>query len=562
MSAWAPAAAAQRWEWPISSVRSAAAALDTLEASSEVRGAPADDGLEEVRAATDEVVVLDYGGQYSQLIARRVRECGVFSELLPYHVGAAEVARRRPKGVILSGGPASVYADGAPRLEPALLELGVPVLGICYGMQLIALELGGRVQGAEVGEFGRSQLTVSEPGRLLAGTPGEQTCWMSHRDTVFAPPPGFAALAASTASPVAAFESDERGVYGIQFHPEVVHTPYGQQVLTNFLTDICGCEQGWSPASVIEDQISRIRAQVGEHGRAICGLSGGVDSSVAALLVHRAIGDRLTCVFVDHGLMRKNEGAQVIQAFRDQFEVPLVAVDAEDRFLAKLKGVSDPERKRKLIGAEFIRVFEEEAARLQDVEFLVQGTLYSDVIESGGGTGAATIKSHHNVGGLPDDLQFTLVEPLRALFKDEVRAVGAELGLPERLVWRQPFPGPGLAIRVVGGEATKARLDILREADSILQDEIRKAGLYRDLWQSFCVLPDIHTVGVQGDERTYGNVIAIRAVTSDDAMTADWARLPYDLLEQIASRMINEIRPVGRVVLDITSKPPGTIEWE
>jgi GMP synthase (glutamine-hydrolysing) len=515
-----------------------------------------------VRAATDEVVVLDYGGQYSQLIARRVRECGVFSELLPHHVGAAEVARRRPKGVILSGGPASVYAEGAPPLEPALLELGVPVLGICYGMQLLALELGGRVQGAEVGEFGRSQLTVSEPGRLLAGTPGEQTCWMSHRDTVFAPPPGFTALAASTASPVAAFESPERGVYGIQFHPEVVHTPYGQQVLTNFLTDICGCERGWSPASVIEDQIARIRAQVGEHGRAICGLSGGVDSSVAALLVHRAIGDRLTCVFVDHGLMRKNEGAQVVKAFRDQFEVPLVAVDAEDRFLARLQGVSDPERKRKIIGAEFIRVFEEEAANLDDVNFLVQGTLYSDVIESGGGTGAATIKSHHNVGGLPEDLQFELVEPLRALFKDEVRAVGAELGLPERLVWRQPFPGPGLAIRVVGGEATKERLDILREADSILQEEIRSAGLYRDLWQSFCVLPDIRTVGVQGDERTYGHVIAIRAVTSDDAMTADWARLPYDLLERIASRMINEIRPVGRVVLDITSKPPGTIEWE
>jgi GMP synthase (glutamine-hydrolysing) len=486
----------------------------------------------------------------------------VFSELLPFHVGAAEVARRRPKGVILSGGPASVYADGAPPLEPALLELGVPVLGICYGMQLLALELGGRVQGAEVGEFGRSQLTVAEPGRLLAGTPAEQTCWMSHRDTVFAPPPGFAALAASTASPVAAFESAERGIYGIQFHPEVVHTPYGQQVLTNFLTEICGCEQGWSPASVIEDQIARIRDQVGEHGRAICGLSGGVDSSVAALLVHRAIGDRLTCVFVDHGLMRKNEGAQVVQAFRDHFKVPLVAVDAEDRFLDKLRGVSDPERKRKIIGAEFIRVFEEEAALLDDVEFLVQGTLYSDVIESGGGTGAATIKSHHNVGGLPEDLQFGLVEPLRALFKDEVRAVGAELGLPERLVWRQPFPGPGLAIRVVGGEATKERLDILREADSILQEEIRAAGLYRDLWQSFCVLPDIRTVGVQGDERTYGHVIAIRAVTSDDAMTADWARLPYDLLEQIASRMINEIRPVGRVVLDITSKPPGTIEWE
>ena len=542
-------------------MRSAAAALDTLEESGEVRGAPADDGLEDVRAATDEVVVLDYGGQYSQLIARRVRECGVFSELLPHHVGAAEVARRRPKGVILSGGPASVYADGAPPLETALLELGVPVLGICYGMQLIALELGGRVQGAEVGEFGRSQLTVSEPGRLLAGTPAEQTCWMSHRDTVFAPPPGFVALAASTASPVAAFESAERGIYGIQFHPEVVHTPYGQQVLTNFLTDICGCDQGWSAASVIEDQIERIRAQVGD-GRAICGLSGGVDSSVAALLVHRAIGDRLTCVFVDHGLMRKNEGAQVVAAFRDHFKVPLVAVDAEDRFLERLKGVSDPERKRKIIGAEFIRVFEEEAAKLDDVAFLVQGTLYSDVIESGGGTGAATIKSHHNVGGLPEDLEFQLVEPLRALFKDEVRAVGAELGLPERLVWRQPFPGPGLAIRVVGGEATRERLDILREADAILQEEIRRAGLYRDLWQSFCVLPDIRTVGVQGDERTYGHVIAIRAVTSDDAMTADWARLPYDLLEQIASRMINEIRPVGRVVLDITSKPPGTIEWE
>jgi GMP synthase (glutamine-hydrolysing) len=540
---------------------SAAAALDAEEASGEVKGAPVDDGLDEVRAATDEVVVLDYGGQYSQLIARRVRECGVFSELLPYHVGAAEVARRRPKGVILSGGPASVYAEGAPPLERELLELGIPVLGICYGMQLIALALGGKVQGAEVGEFGRSQLTVTDNGRLLAGTPAEQTCWMSHRDTVFAPPPGFTALASSTASPVAAFESAEQGVYGIQFHPEVVHTPYGQQVLTNFLTDVCGCQRDWSPASVIEDQIARIRAQVGE-GRAICGLSGGVDSSVAALLVHRAIGDRLICVFVDHGLMRKNEGEQVILAFRDHFKVPLVAVDAEDRFLAKLKGVSDPERKRKIIGTEFIRVFEEEANRLDDVQFLVQGTLYSDVIESGGGTGAATIKSHHNVGGLPEDLEFSLVEPLRALFKDEVRAVGAELGLPERLVWRQPFPGPGLAIRVVGGEATRERLDMLREADAILQDEIRKAGLYRDLWQSFCVLPDIRTVGVQGDERTYGNVIAIRAVTSDDAMTADWARLPYDLLEQIASRMINEIRPVGRVVLDITSKPPGTIEWE
>ncbi|HET9075137.1 MAG TPA: glutamine-hydrolyzing GMP synthase [Solirubrobacteraceae bacterium] len=512
-------------------------------------------------AQANSVVVLDYGGQYSQLIARRVRECGVFSTLLPHHVGAAEVAKLHPQGLILSGGPASVYADNAPALDPGLLELGIPVLGICYGMQLLALELGGRVEGAEVGEFGRSQLSVGVSGRLLAHTPEQQTCWMSHRDTVFAAPPQFTALASSTASPVAAFESLSREIYGIQFHPEVVHTPYGQQVLQNFLLDICRCDGSWSAASVIEEQVARIREQVGD-GHAICGLSGGVDSTVAALLVHRAIGERLTCVFVDGGLMRKNEGEQVVAAFRDHFHVPLVAVDAEERFLAKLKGVTDPERKRKVIGTEFIRVFEEQALQLQDAKFLVQGTLYSDVIESGGGTGTATIKSHHNVGGLPEDLEFTLVEPLRTLFKDEVRAVGAELGLPERFVWRQPFPGPGLAIRIVGGEVTRERLDILREADAILQEEIRAAGLYRDLWQSFCVLPDIRTVGVQGDERTYGNVIVIRAVTSDDAMTADWARLPYDLLEQISRRLINEIRPVGRVVLDITSKPPGTIEWE
>jgi GMP synthase (glutamine-hydrolysing) len=526
--------------------------------ASEPAGEVLTGGIPEVN---EEVIVLDYGGQYSQLIARRVRDCGVFSELLPSHTPIEQIEMRKPRGIILSGGPASVYAEGAPRLERGLLELGVPVMGICYGMQLLVHELGGRVEEAEVGEFGRSDLTVTEPGTLLKGMPREQTCWMSHRDTVIEPPPGFTALASSSVSPVAAVEDATRGIYGIQFHPEVVHTPYGQEILTRFLTEVCGCERTWSAAGIVEDQIARIRRQVGD-GQVICGLSGGVDSSVAALLVHRAVGDQLTCVFVDHGLMRKDEGEQVVSAFRDTFKVPIVAVDAEERFLEKLKGVSEPEAKRKAIGAEFIRVFEEEAAKLDGANYLVQGTLYSDVIESGGGTGAATIKSHHNVGGLPDDLKFELVEPLRALFKDEVRAVGAALGLPERLVWRQPFPGPGLAIRIVGGEATKERLDVLREADHILQEEIRRAGLYRDLWQSFCVLPDVRTVGVQGDERTYGYVVVVRAVTSDDAMTADWARLPYDLLETIASRMINELREVNRVVLDITSKPPGTIEWE
>ena len=513
-------------------------------------------------AATDEVLVLDFGGQYSQLIARRVRECGVFAELLPHHVPLEEVTRRRPKGLVLSGGPASVYAEAAPKLRQELLELGVPVLGICYGMQAMVLELGGRVEGAEVGEFGRSRLTVGSPGRLLAGTPDDQSCWMSHRDTVFEAPPGFAELAASTESPVAAIEHTERGLYGIQFHPEVVHTPYGTQILETFLRDICGCEMTWSAESVIEEQVARIREQVGD-GKVICGLSGGVDSSVAALLTYRAVGDQLTCVFVDHGLMRKNEGNQVVAAFRDHFKVPLIAVDAEQRFLDRLAGVTEPERKRKIIGEEFIRVFEQQASKLGNPGYLVQGTLYSDVIESGGGTGAATIKSHHNVGGLPEDLEFELVEPLRMLFKDEVRKVGAELGMTDRLVWRQPFPGPGLAIRVVSGEVTKERLEILRDADAILQDEIREAGLYRELWQSFCVLPaDLRSVGVQGDERTYGYVVVIRAVTSDDAMTADWARLPYDLLERVASRMINEIAQVNRVTLDITSKPPGTIEWE
>jgi GMP synthase (glutamine-hydrolysing) len=513
-------------------------------------------------AATDEVLVLDFGGQYSQLIARRVRERGVFAELLPHHAPLEEITRRQPRALILSGGPASVYSEGAPRLRHELLELGIPVLGICYGMQAMVLELGGRVQGAEVGEFGRSHLTVTAHGRLLQGLPAEQTCWMSHRDTVYEAPPGFVALASSTESPVAAIESPERDLYGIQFHPEVVHTPYGSAILETFLREIAGCDMEWNAASVIDEQVARIREQVGD-GKVICGLSGGVDSSVAALLTYRAVGEQLTCVFVDHGLMRKNEGNQVVAAFRDQFQVPLIAVDAEHRFLDRLAGVSEPERKRKIIGEEFIRVFEQQAEKLGNPRYLVQGTLYSDVIESGGGTGAATIKSHHNVGGLPEDLELELVEPLRTLFKDEVRQVGAELGLPARLVWRQPFPGPGLAIRVVSGEVTKERLEILRDADFILQDEIRGAGLYRELWQSFCVLPaDLRSVGVQGDERTYGYVVVIRAVTSDDAMTADWARLPYDLLERVASRMINEIAQVNRVTLDITSKPPGTIEWE
>jgi GMP synthase (glutamine-hydrolysing) len=508
------------------------------------------------------VLVLDFGGQYSQLIARRIREIGVFSELLPHDTPIEKIRERNPRGLVLSGGPASVYAEGAPKLDTALLELGIPVLGICYGMQVMVHDLGGKVEQAPSGEFGRAQLEVLEPGRLLEGLPTEQQCWMSHRDTVFTPPPGFTALASSPESPVAATEDVERGLYGIQFHPEVVHTPHGGEILIRFLREIAGCEERWSPASVIDEQVAAIRAQVGE-GRAVCGLSGGVDSATAALLVHKAIGDRLTCVFVDHGLMRKDEGEQVVAAFREQMGVPLVHVQAADRFIDKLEGVTEPEAKRKIIGEEFIRVFEEEALKIEDAKFLVQGTLYSDVIESGGdGRAAATIKSHHNVGGLPEDIDLELVEPLRMLFKDEVRAVAAELGLPDKFVWRQPFPGPGLGIRIVGGEVTRERLEIVRDADAILQEEVRSAGLYRELWQSFCVLPVVRSVGVQGDERSYAYPVVIRAVTSDDAMTADWARLPYDLLERVSNRIINEVRGVNRVTLDVTSKPPGTIEWE
>ncbi len=511
--------------------------------------------------ASEQVLVLDFGGQYSQLIARRIRECGVYSELLPHDIPLEEIERRKPRGIVLSGGPASVYSEGAPPLRPELLELGIPVLGICYGMQLMVHELGGKVEQAPAGEFGRTSLVLTEGGRLLDGLPLEQQCWMSHRDTVFEPPPGWTALAASPESPVAACEDTAKGLYGIQFHPEVVHTPHGTEILTRFLREIAGCRERWSPASVIDEQVEAIRKQVGE-ARVICGLSGGVDSATAAALVHRAVGDQLTCVLVDHGLMRKNEADQVVAAM-EELGVNLIKVDAEARLLDRLAGVDDPERKRMIIGEEFIRVFEDEAAKLEGVGFLVQGTLYSDVIESGGdGREADTIKSHHNVGGLPEDLGFDLVEPLRMLFKDEVRAVAAELGLSERVVWRQPFPGPGLAIRIVGGEVTKERLDILRDADAILQEEIKAASLYRELWQSFCVLPVVRSVGVQGDGRTYAYPIVIRAVTSKDAMTADWARLPYDLLERVSNRIINEIPQVNRVALDVSSKPPATIEWE
>jgi GMP synthase (glutamine-hydrolysing) len=507
------------------------------------------------------VLVVDLGGQYSQLIARRVREARVYSELVSHRLSAQQIAARKPAALVLSGGPASVYAEGAPLVDPEIFELGVPTLGICYGMQLMARDLGGEVDRTGVSEFGKTELEATGSA-LFHHLPPEQTVWMSHRDSVTKPPAGAEVTASSPTTPIAAFEQRDRKLYGVQFHPEVVHTPHGQEILKNFLYEIAGVPPTWTPAAVIEEQVERIRTAIGGE-RVLCALSGGVDSAVAALLVHKAVGDQLTCVFVDHGLLRENEAEQVVETFSGHFRVPLVHVQAQRRFLDRLAGVSDPEEKRKIVGEEFIRVFEEEAEKLGAVRFLVQGTLYSDVIESGGADDgvAAKIKSHHNVGGLPEDMEMELVEPLRLLFKDEVRRVGEELGLPERMVWRQPFPGPGLAIRIIG-DVTEERLAILRRADAVLLEEIRRADLYRDLWQSFAVLPAIRSVGVQGDERTYAYPVVIRAVTSEDAMTADWARLPYELLEVVSSRIINEIPGVNRVVYDVSSKPPATIEWE
>lgn len=513
------------------------------------------------------VLVVDFGAQYAQLIARRVRESRVFSEVVPHTITVEEIAAKKPAAVILSGGPSSVYADGAPRLDAGLFDLGIPVFGICYGFQAMAQALGGTVAKTGTREYGRTELNV-DGGVLHGGLPATQPVWMSHGDAVTDAPAGFTVTGTSAGAPVAAFEDRARRLAGVQYHPEVLHSPHGQQVLSRFLHELAGIPAGWTPANIAESLIGAVREQIGD-GHAICGLSGGVDSAVAAALVQRAIGDRLTCVFVDHGLLRAGEREQVQQDFVASTGAKLVTVDAVDKFLGELKGVSDPEEKRKIIGREFIRSFEDavtgivaEQGGTGSVEFLVQGTLYPDVVESGGGTGTANIKSHHNVGGLPDDLEFALVEPLRLLFKDEVRAVGRELGLPEEIVGRQPFPGPGLAIRIVG-EVTGDRLATLRQADAIAREELTAAGLDGQIWQCPVVLlADVRSVGVQGDGRTYGHPIVLRPVTSEDAMTADWTRLPYEVLERISTRITNEVAEVNRVVLDVTSKPPGTIEWE
>ncbi|WP_426592966.1 glutamine-hydrolyzing GMP synthase [Cellulomonas sp. McL0617] len=519
-------------------------------------------------ASTDHrpVLVVDFGAQYAQLIARRVREANVYSEIVPHTASVADLLAKNPAAIILSGGPSSVYAAGAPFVDPALFEAGVPVLGICYGFQAMAAALGGTVAQTGQREYGGTAVSVTSPGTVLAGSPENQTVWMSHGDAVHAAPEGFSVLATSSGSPVAAFEDRSRRLFGVQWHPEVKHSPLGQKALENFLYEGAGLAPDWNAGNVVAEQVEKIRAQVGS-ARVICGLSGGVDSSVAAALVQKAVGSQLTCVFVDHGLLRSGEAEQVEQDFVAATGVQLKVVDARDRFLRALAGHTDPETKRKIIGREFIRVFEDAAREIvegsdEEVKFLVQGTLYPDVVESGGGEGAANIKSHHNVGGLPDDLQFALVEPLRTLFKDEVRAVGLELGVPEGIVWRQPFPGPGLGIRIIG-EVTAERLDILRAADVIAREELTKAGLDRDIWQCPVVLlADVRSVGVQGDGRTYGHPVVLRPVSSEDAMTADWTRLPYDVLALISTRITNEVPEVNRVVLDVTSKPPGTIEWE
>jgi GMP synthase (glutamine-hydrolysing) len=521
------------------------------------------DGAKANETSGDTVIVVDFGAQYAQLIARRVRELSVYSEIVPHRITATEMAARRPAAIILSGGPKSVHVDGAPTLDPAIYDLGVPILGICYGEQLIAQQLVGGVVGRGMrGEYGRARLTISNPGsQILAGLPAEQDVWMSHFDAVVQPPDGFIATASSPDAPMAAIENAQRRIWGVQFHPEVGHTDNGMVVLRNFVLDLAGCMPTWTMDSIIDDQVAKVRAAVGTD-RVICGLSGGVDSAVAAALVHRAIGSQLTCVYVDTGLMRKGESDQVVETFRRNLGLELIHVDAGSRFFERLDGVTEPEHKRKAIGELFVRIFEENVGGLTDATFLVQGTLYPDVIESGGSDGTASvIKSHHNVGGLPEDMTLQLIEPLRSLFKDEVRRLGTELGLPDEIVWRQPFPGPGLGVRIIGA-VTPETVAILQEADAIVREEIHNAGLERSIWQAFAVLADIRSVGVMGDERTYARPIIIRAVTSDDAMTADWARLPYDLLERMSSRIINEVDGVNRVAYDITSKPPGTIEWE